>query len=337
MRIPSSVKIIDKQKLSNDDEYQKLVNQYDVVQIAPNRPFWVSGVERKIYKAARTSCIYCIAGISSNRAMTTLLNSKNKNILKRIKSWIIYFGINLSIRYFTRRSDGVFVVGIGLVKLINPMQTNIFINTASWINDAELIRKDEFAAKVNDISKRDKLRLCVATRLEYMKGVHIALDALKILKKELGDSVPKLLILGEGEELEPLKRQAEENGLTDDVVFGGIRSYPDEFFKTIRAYDLMLLTNLNDEQPRLVFDSISQGVIPICPNSHQFEALKMDDFVYYEKGNPGALAAKIREVISYQSFSTLSENLHKVAGQNTIDTMHRSRADWIKKTISNFS
>jgi len=267
--------------------------------------------------------------------MTTLLNSKNKNILKRIKSWIIYFGINLSIRYFSRRSDGVFVVGIGLVKLINPMQTNIFVNTASWISDTELIGKNEFVSKVNDINNRDKLRLCVATRLEYMKGVHIALDALKILKKELGDNVPKLLILGEGEELEPLKRQTEENGLTDDVEFGGTRSYPDEFFNTIREYDVMLLTNLNDEQPRLVFDSISQGVIPICPNSQQFEALKLDDFIYYDKGNSGALAAKITEFISYQSFSSLSENLREVASQNTIDTMHRLRANWINETIIN--
>ena len=332
---PSSIRIVNNQILNTNVDYQELVHLYDVTQISANRPFWLSGVERKIYKHAHAANICCIAGISSNRARTTILNAKNKSVLKRIKAWVIYFGINLSIHYFTERSDGIFLVGSGLVKLINPKHTNIFVNTASWIRDVELIKKNDFLNKVFVINERNNLRICVAARLEHMKGVHVALDALKIIKDRAGIGVPKLLILGAGCEEEALRGQALDNGLGNDVVFGGVKSYPDEFFNTIREYDLMLLTNLNDEQPRLVFDSISQGVIPICPNSDQFKALNLDGFVYYKKGSAAALAEKVHQFMIFQNIPELCENLHKVAAKNTIDTMHQFRSDWIKDTIIN--
>jgi len=335
--VPSSIRIVNKKILNTKVDYQELVHLYDVTQIAANRPFWLSGVERKIYKNAHAANICCIAGISSNRARTTILNAKHKSVLKIIKSWIIYFSINFSIHYFTKRSDGIFLVGSGLLKLINPKHTNIFVNTASWISDVELIKQSDFSNKVLGINNRDNLRICVAARLEHMKGVHVALDALKIIKEKVGGGVPKLLILGEGEELEALKAQALDSGLDNDVLFGGVKSYPDEFFNTIREYDLMLLTNLNDEQPRLVFDSISQGVIPICPNSDQFKALDLGGFVYYKRGSAAALAEKVLQFMLLQNIPELSENLHKVAATNTIDTMHKVRSEWIKETIINVS
>ena len=137
--------------------------------------------------------------------------------------------------------------------------------------------------------------------------------------------------------MEALKIQALENGKTNGLVFGGTKSYPDEFINAIREYDVMLLTKLNDKQPRLIFDSISQGVIPICPKSNRFQATKLGEFIYYKRISSEGPAEKSCQFINYQNFADISDKLHNVASSNTIDTMLRSRADWIKKTIDNIS
>lgn len=331
--LPTNIIVFSENDLINTETYKKLVSSVDVVQIAANKPFWKSKVENRFLKISNKIDTYFVAALSSNRAKTVLINAKNKGILKVLKSWMLYLGINFSIWHFTKYAGGVFVVGQGLLKLINPTQSNTFVGTASWIRREDLISDDDLNKKSNNLQSRGKLKLCIATRLEYMKGIHIAIDALKSLHEENLGHTPDLLILGEGEELENLKNQTHRLGLDQYIEFGGTRSYPDSFFDTIRNYDLMLLTNLNDEQPRLVFDALSQGLIPICPDSLPFKSLKLEKEIYYERGNPTSLAEVIKSITEKNNYGPLMVKLIQRAHESTVDSMHENRAEWITQTL----
>jgi glycosyltransferase involved in cell wall biosynthesis len=130
------------------------------------------------------------------------------------------------------------------------------------------------------------LTMCVATRLEPMKGVHLAVEALRILRPRMGEHAPILSILGEGRERENLDRLVRDHGLADRVRFADTFSYPDPFLAQIGRHDLRLLTNLNDEQPRVIFDAISQGLAPICPDSRPYRELGIDAVCSIVVGTP---------------------------------------------------
>lgn len=331
--LPKPINIHPKDNLKTSSDYTKLAKQHDVIQIAANKPVWHSKTELSFLKAARKNNISIISGLSSNRAKTLLLNARSKGVLRFIKSIISYIGLNIAISYFTKNTDGCFVVGEGLRELVSKKQPNIYVGTASWIRQEDILPNSEIEQKAALLAKHQRLRLCIATRLEPMKGVHLALDALAHIKDQLKHNIPEMLILGEGEELERLQEQSKKLGLDHMVTFGGTRSYPDEFFNTIREYDLMLLTNLNDEQPRLIFDAISQGLIPVCPDSSPFKALALEDEIYFSKGNANSLAQTILNISAINDYDTLLNKLVAHAKNFTIDAMHEKRAKWIEKIL----
>ncbi len=331
--LPKSINIYAEHDLKSPSDYTNLAKQHDVIQIAVNKPVWYSKTEFNFLKAARKNNICIISALSSNRAKTLLLNARSKGVLRFIKSIISYVGLNIAIAYFTKNTDGCFVVGEGLRELVNRKQPNVYVGTASWIRQEDILPKSEIERKAAQITKHQRLKLCIATRLEPMKGVHLALDALARIKDQSEESAHELLILGEGEELERLQKQSKKLGLDHMITFGGTRSYPDEFFNTIREYDLMLLTNLNDEQPRLIFDAISQGLIPVCPDSNPFKALRLEDEIYFSKGDANSLAETILNISAINDYGKLLNKLALQAKNFTIDAMHENRAKWVEKTL----
>ncbi len=331
--LPNSINVYAEDNLKTSADYNQLAKQHDVIQIAVNKPFWQSRTEFNFLKAAREFNISIILALSSNRAKTLLLNAKNKGIIKFIKSIISYIGLNIAISYFTKNTDGCFVVGEGLRELVSSKQSNIYIGTASWIRLEDILSKSEIEQKASLMANRQKLRLCIATRLEPMKGVHLALEALARLKDQSEENTPELLILGEGEELERLQKLSKKLAIDHLITFGGTRPYPNEFFNTIREYDLMLLTNLNDEQPRLIFDAISQGLIPVCPDSSPFKALALEDEIYFSRGDANSLARTISNISTLNDYGKLLNKLFAQAKNFTIDAMHENRAKWIEKIL----
>jgi glycosyltransferase involved in cell wall biosynthesis len=172
-------------------------------------------------------------------------------------------------------------------------------------------------------------KLCICARLEKMKGVHIAIEALLLLKQEY-QLQPILIIFGHGEEREALESLSNELGVRDQVKFLGYVSYGKDFFEAIQTYDLMLMTNLSDEQPRLVFDAISQGLIPISPNTLVYKDVGLDDALLYRQASASDLAKKI---LLYTDKDLLVEEIRKsrkLLRKATIGQMHFHRNKWIQ-------
>lgn len=309
-----------------------IVRGYDVVQVPGNFPWWESGEARSLLKAARAEGALGIVGISSNRAKATLMNRKGSplRVDRLARAAATAASIALSQSELVRLADGVFVVGEGLRSLRALRRAEPYVETASWIAPGDIIGTTELETRLETRrAAGGPLRLCVAARLEPMKGVDVAIDAMASLQREPGAAAAHLLVLGEGPARSELEALAAKRGVGELVRFGGTRAYPEEFFKELRRQDLLLLTNLNDEQPRVLFDAASQGVPAACPETAPYRSIGTAPELLYRRGDPHALAATIRNFLDFGVLSEAARRARRLALDRTIDAMHAKRATWI--------
>ncbi len=284
----------------------------------------------RFVKAAHTANRLVILGVSSNRAATTVLNAMHQSLLGRVKAKLKARRTLRTVRALARAADGVFLAGHGLRSMLGTVETKVHVGTASWVTREDMV--DEAVLQKKLESENRGLRLCAAARLEPMKGIHLAVDALRLLHEHQAPGQPpaKLEILGEGAEQDALIDRVEQYGLRTSVEFGGTHSYPGPFFDAIRRHDLLLITNLNVEQPRIIFDAISQGLIPICPDTVPYRELGLDQRVRYRCGDAESLALTVRRFISPRVRNDVMPDLRDLARRHTLESMHELRAAWIE-------
>ncbi len=321
--LPAQVRVVDsstRDAASLADE----LSRCEVAQIPGNFTWGNSRSSRQFLQAARRNRKLAIMGISSDRAKTARMNAGSKGPVGRIRAALESASIRVSQRYLARRVDGVFVVGEGLRHLVPPDVQRVFVNTASWIRLSDI---DESGARALAPSLN---RLGTAARLEPMKGIAVGIDAFAELRRERGPTSFSLQIAGEGPQRGELQAMIDRLGLAEDARMVGALGYPREFFEFLRECDIVVLTNLNDEQPRIVFDAISQGCLLICPDSAVYRSLGLPEELLYERGNPHALAACIGRLAGTSSVARLRQELLKIARAATIETMHERRREWIE-------
>ena len=321
--VPSQIRCIDVDRLGTAALEAALAG-CDVVQVPGNFSWRHSAGARRFMRVARSLRKPTIVGISSNRARTEVLNAAAGGIAGRLRSWARYVSIRVSQSYLVWRSAGVFVVGEGLRELVAPWSRNVFVGTASWIRHADI------GPARSEPDADAPLRLCVAARLEPMKGIRVAIAAMSPLAQLLGRREVTLEIAGSGPEEAALRELALRTEAAARIAFVGTRTYPERFFALIRNADIVLLTNLNDEQPRLVFDAISQGCIPICPDSLPYRSLGIPVELLYAQGDAEALAQCIAGVARHPQRASLRRRLRAIAQGATIEAMHLTRERWVR-------
>ena len=299
----------------------------DVVQVPGNSSWRESRRARAFVRCAQRQGTPVVLGISSDRATTSVVNARGQGIFRRARARLRYWSVTFSQRQLAARCDGAFVVGEGLRRLVDGASTNVFVGTASWIQASDIV------APVAARRDSARVRLCAAARLEPMKGIVLALDALATLSGR--DDLPptSLLIAGRGPEEAALRTRRAELGLQDTTEFAGTFAYPGPFFEMLRGQDIVVLTNLNDEQPRLVFDAISQGCLIVCPDSAPYRALGIPQRLLYKRGDALALAQTLVHAIGSIADAPLRGELDALARVATIESMHERRRDWIAATL----
>ena len=328
--IPPNIKVIFQDQLSSDVDFTNLISQYDVVTVGVGGPAWRMKTALRAASATKQANRCLVASITSNRVKTTLMNSQGKSWLKKLKARLVAFSIKRTTMKLVSMADGVVVIGEGVRQSIQLTHPNIYVETASWIHIDEIISDMAFEEKVAQISSPSAI---IATRLEPMKGVHLAIEALEHIKN-LGKSLPSLSILGKGPAFDDLNAIVQANKLQNTVSFDGVRAYPDEFFAELRNFELVLLTNLNEEQPRLIFDAISQGLIPICPDSAAYQHLKLPAEILYKKGDAQSLALVWLAFCDAAAVAKMLSQLRPTAFQYTINAMHQKRAQWVAELLA---
>jgi len=280
--LSSRIEVIDWQRANFD----RLVKEVDLLQLPGNFGWRMSRTARRLLRLAKRHGKPTFLGISSNRARTAWLN-RRKGLIGTAKGLLRWLDVRTSQRFLARRSSGVFVVGRGIKNLGRP-NPNIHVSTASWIDSRDIFERPA--------SRSPPIRICCAARLEPMKGIDLGVHAVG----ELASVCGALLfdIVGDGPERSLLEEAVERAGIHPITRFLGQLAYPGEFLSYLRSVDFVLLTNLNDEQPRVIFDAISQGCLPICPDSSPYRALGLDERLLYDRGRPDRAAAAILRFIS---------------------------------------
>ena len=312
---------------SNAREIASRLAAVDVVQVPGNSSWRESRRARSFARWAHHQGKPVVLGISSDRATTSVVNARGQDIVRRARARLRYWSVKFSQRQLAARCDGTFVVGEGLRRLVDGASANLFVGTASWVQASAIV------ASVAARRDPDRVRLCAAARLEPMKGIVLALDALATLGGRADVPPTALLIAGRGPEEAALRARCAELALQDRTEFAGTFAYPGPFFEMLRGQDIVVLTNLNDEQPRLVFDAISQGCLIVCPDSAPYRALGIPERLLYKRGDALALAQTLVHAIESISDAPLRGELDALARVATIESMHERRRDWIVTTL----
>ena len=326
--LPRNIEIVRAGSM-NAADLDALFKDIDVLQVRGGVAWASSGHDRALVRAAHARGIKTIIGISSNRARANLKNAFRKgsfNPLRSLKGLWRYVSIRAAERRLTAMCDGAFVVGRGLVPLVAGRCPTVHVSTASWIPAARA------RASRPEMTAQRLRRLCVAARLERMKGIHVAIDGARLLGP---GGTWSLVIYGEGPERQALEQQARNLALAHAITFGGTLAYPTPFLEQLSTHGMVLLTNLSDEQPRLVFDAISAGVLPICPDTDVYRELGIPQGLLYEQGNGASLGTTITEIWGWDA-ARMAEtlgHLDKLAREFTLESMHARRAEWINREV----
>ena len=198
--VPIGITVLNAKGFTDPNMIQELIKNFDVVQVPGSKTRWAAGLALNFTHAAQVVQRCLILGISSNRAKTTLINAQNQGFIIKTKAFIKAWSIGRTQRYLASKATGVLLVGEGLREALKLPVVNTHVGTASWIRREELISQNELEKKYAKTLKRDRIKLCIATRLERMKGVHIAIEAMAVLRNKLGSTTPLLTIFGEGPE-----------------------------------------------------------------------------------------------------------------------------------------
>jgi glycosyltransferase involved in cell wall biosynthesis len=133
-----------------------------------------------------------------------------------------------------------------------------YVIPASWIDDNNIISNQMARQLWANKSQYKALKIVFAGNLTVSKGILILLEALKILDRE--NILIKIDVLGKGELLNECKQLKDvlHNSVEIDIL--GSIPYGSLFFERLQQYHAVVVPNLSDEQPRIVFDAYSQAL-----------------------------------------------------------------------------
>lgn len=207
---------------------------------------------------------------------------------------------------------------------------------ASWIDEENIISEAEatkiWHEKVSSSTK--ELKVLFAGRLTANKGLLILLEAMKVLNK---DDIPvKLDILGQGELLSECERASSSiQGSTEIRMLGTVR-YGHEFFQLLRGYHAILVPNISDEQPRIVYDAYSQAVPPLASDTAGLRDCIQNGKtgMLTDSNNPVALADLLKwSLQNLNQIESMGMASLKAAHRMTHQNMHRKRWPLLLKML----
>lgn len=328
--LPAGIEVVAIDGL-DDAAAQDAVRGFDVVQIPSNQTWRELRQPRRLQRAARRLGCKVVVAISSNRARTVIMNAASQNLLRRMRARWRALDITVTLKRMSADADGACGVGEGLRMLFSARCPSVHVGMASWIRRAQM----QGVAAMHEPAAfaRRAGKLCTASRLERMKGLHLAIDAFAQRLSAAPQRAFELAILGEGPERAALERQAVEAGVAGPVYFTGKLNYADAFPAELRRHEMVLFANINDEQPRAVFDAIASGCIPICPRIPSYEVMGLPAELYYLRGDSAALADAVLRVDAIADKTNLLARLRQVGERFTFEAMHEQRAQWIAHTV----
>lgn len=225
-------------------------------------------------------------------------------------------------RFFVERADvSLFTHPSYAQTLARGKPDGCHVAPASWIEHEDIASATE--ASASWLRKRQgPVRLLFAARLEPAKGVEALLDALAALDRRriaavvdvVGDGSRKAACTGAATRLRHVKLR-----VLDPVPYGR------QFFELVSGYHAVLVPNLGDEQPRIIFDAYAQAVPVIAFDTPGTRA-------HLEHGETGWLIGRAeladaleRAARSASELERMGINALGIAPRFTHQSMHQTR------------
>ncbi len=169
------------------------------------------------------------------------------------------------------------------------------IAPAIWVEEENILSPDAFERR-HAHRKAAVLECIYPARLIEDKGVLVLFAAIRLLQAA-GVQV-RISIMGTGA-LEKMCRDfAQQDFGSVAVVFIEPVEYGPAFFAVLSQYDVVLVPNMKEEQPRIIFDAFSQGCCVIASNTSGIVDMTIDgeNVIIFERGNSKSLANAIQSI-----------------------------------------
>ena len=257
-----------------------------------------------------------------------------KNNRATFRSWLSHYAHKIMLGVALKKADArIFTQPFYQQYFLGSDTNKCLINAASWVDEEKII-SIETLLKNQARRSSSPLNLIFPTRLIADKGVHILIDAIEHLMKM--KIVVNITIMGSGD-LKPLCQQV-CNSVHPTVVLKFVEpmAYDAMFFKVLQDYDLIIVANLKEEQPRNIIDAFSQGLGAIASNTEGVMSITNDaNTVYYETGNAQALANAIQALsLSRATTNALGVSALSHVQKMTHTNMHEERHVFLEAMLS---
>ncbi len=114
-------------------------------------------------------------------------------------------------------------------------------------------------APLSEFGIGDELVISILARFAPEKGLHFLCDSIKRLKEKT-ERPFKVLVMGDGEQFEEIKQKAEQEGLSDTMIFTGFRT---DTAKLLAASDIYLNTSRENEAMSFAILEALANALPV--------------------------------------------------------------------------
>lgn len=201
----------------------------------------------------------------------------------------------------------------------------ILQNTTHWLEEEKIkviyngIKTDHLNKDIDQFGKNireeyniaeDTIVMANIGRLAYQKGHSYLLDAVSIMKREFQDF--KVLIVGQGELQDEIRRKVKELALEDYIILTGFRK---DIFKILYHSDMLIHTALWEGFGYVIAEAMAIGKPVVSTNVSNIGELVQDKETGYlaESKNPEDIAHKALLMIQ-----ELKNNSYGLKGEQRI-------------------
>lgn len=256
---------------------------------------------------------------------------RERSPVKKVKTWLLMKEFQAFARRAARGAEVTF--------FHNPITASRFGRYArrqhtffrTFVDDRVRLSAEGLEEKARRVEVEQPLRLVMAGRLIAMKGVHHAIEGVRLARQH-GAAV-ELTILGGGDEEVNLRRQAADSGLSEVVHFGGTVAYGEALFEILRGHHALVVCNRTEEISRNVLLAMACGLVVISYDNPATRGLLVHraNAVVTPMGNVPALGQCFAHLAQDRALAAaLLRGGWRTAGQHTFEACHAIRAEYVR-------
>ncbi len=177
----------------------------------------------------------------------------------------------------------------------------------------EAINKKDLREKLG-LPGNDFLFITVA-RFDFQKGYDILIKAIFLAKETIEKSNGRFIFVGDGPEFEKMKQLSRSLGVSEYIMFLGVRT---DVYDILKAGDVFLLPSRWEGLPIVLLETGLLKLPVVASDTYgNREIIKKGNGILFKNLDTEVLAGVIKDVLHYKyDLNTCAENLYKEIHEN---------------------